>query len=277
MCYLKAIILAAGEGKRLEPLTNNIPKCMVKLFGRSLLDWQIITMKNCNIDDIVIVTGYRSNFIKIPNIRHYKNENYKNTNMVETLFCAKKELNDSVIISYGDIIFEKKVLQALLDSKEDISVIIDENWEPYWEKRFNNPLDNAESLIVDENFFIKDIGQKVKSKNEICGQYIGLLKFQGNSLKIIKQFYEDSKKKSQSAKNPLNPNLPFEKSYMTDFLRGLIKAGCKLKAIKTYNGWLELDTFHDYEIYNQMYADGTISQFFSVENIDNNGGMINLE
>ena len=48
--------------------------------------------------------------------------------MVETLFCAKNEMKDTVIVSYGDIIFEKNVLQKLIDSDEDFSVIIDKNW-----------------------------------------------------------------------------------------------------------------------------------------------------
>jgi CTP:phosphocholine cytidylyltransferase-like protein len=56
---LKAIILAAGRGKRLNPLTDKIPKAMVKLFGKSLLEWQINVFRNCNINDISIVTGYK--------------------------------------------------------------------------------------------------------------------------------------------------------------------------------------------------------------------------
>ena len=105
---MKSIILAAGEGKRLRPLTENIPKCMIKLFGKSLLEWQIDTLRSCNITDISVVTGYCSDVINIPNITYFRNEKYDSTNMVETLFCAKKKLFNSVIVSYGDIIYEKK-------------------------------------------------------------------------------------------------------------------------------------------------------------------------
>ena len=86
---MKSIILAAGEGKRLRPLTNNTPKCMVEIFGKSLLERQIEIMKSCGINDIVVVTGYKSNMINIPGIIFEKNVNYKNTNMIETYFVLK--------------------------------------------------------------------------------------------------------------------------------------------------------------------------------------------
>ena len=72
---MKAIILAAGEGKRLRPLTNNTPKCMVNLFGKSLLQWQIETFRSCQIDDISVVTGYLNEMIKFENITYFENPN----------------------------------------------------------------------------------------------------------------------------------------------------------------------------------------------------------
>jgi len=102
---LKAIILAAGEGKRLRPLTESKPKCLINLFGKSILQRQIETLKKCNINDISIVIGYLGERIKMPDVTYFHNFNYNTTNMLETLFCAREKLSDSVIISYGDIVF----------------------------------------------------------------------------------------------------------------------------------------------------------------------------
>ena len=104
---MNAIILAAGKGERLRPLTENKPKCLVSLFGKTLLEWQIETFHNQGIDDITIVTGYKSDLIKYPEIKKIQNKNYDSTNMVETLFCAKDELKESTIVSYGDILFNE--------------------------------------------------------------------------------------------------------------------------------------------------------------------------
>ena len=64
---MEAIILAAGEGKRLRPLTNNTPKCLVNLFGKSLLQQQIETFRSCKIDDISVVTGHLNQMINFEN------------------------------------------------------------------------------------------------------------------------------------------------------------------------------------------------------------------
>jgi len=261
---LKIIILAAGEGKRLRPLTSERPKCLVDLFGKSILEWQFDAFKKYNITDISIVTGYRKEMITFPNITYFENPKYSTTNMVETLFCAKDKLQDSVIVSYGDIIFQHDVLEKLLDSEDDFSIVIDEEWEKYWNIRTSDPLTDVESLIV-ENGYIKNIGQKVSSLKKIQGQYIGLMKFQNDGLEFLKTFYQTAKNESFMG-NLLNPNLPFEKSYMTDLLQGLIDSGCNLKAVPIKNGWLELDSFSDYEIYNKKFMDNTISEFFVTDN-----------
>jgi len=263
---MNAIILAAGKGERLRPLTNKIPKCMVKLFDKTILKYQIDVFRSCKINDITVVTGYEADKIKMEGVNFLHNQNYDTTNMVETLFCAEEELEESVIISYGDIIFEKYVLEKLLDSKHESSIMIDKNWLKYWQIRFKNPLDDAESLSYDENNFLTDIGRKVENIDEISGQYIGLMKFQGNGLKFLKNFYHEFKSSSTEKYNPLNPNIEFKKSYMTDLLNGLCKKNVKLQAIFIENGWLELDTLDDFELYQKMQSSNALSIFYNINN-----------
>tara|TARA_B100000378_G_scaffold125191_1_gene101079 strand:- start:1970 stop:2764 length:795 start_codon:yes stop_codon:yes gene_type:complete len=264
---LRAIILAAGEGKRLGQLTKDRPKCLTRLFGKSLLQYQLDVFQNCDINDISIVTGYKSDMIKFPNITYFHNPDYQNTNMLETLFCAQRKIDDQIIVTYSDIIFEKRILELLLEEDEDISIIVDSNWKKYWNIRFKNPLDDAESLEIDKHGYIQSIGQNVDNLEKIQGQYTGLMKFQKKGCDIIKKFYKTTKNLAKNGKNPLNENIPFEKSYMTDFLQGMINHGYKIKAIPIRSGWLELDSVHDYEVYNKKFKDKTISEFFSVNDI----------
>ena len=107
------IILAAGEGSRLRPLTENIPKCMVKFKGKPIIDYIIEATYNSEITDITIVNGYKSHvlekYLNNESINFLTNEKYSTSNMVSTLFCAKKFLNDDIIISYSDIIYKKEI------------------------------------------------------------------------------------------------------------------------------------------------------------------------
>jgi choline kinase len=262
---LKAIILAAGQGKRLNPLTNEKPKCMVELFGKSLIEHQINAYTSCGISDINVVTGFRSDSITTSNVRYFKNERYERTNMVESLFCAEEILNGNIIISYGDIIFEKNVLKQLIQSSNDFSVIIDKNWKDYWSIRSKNPLVDLESLKLDSKGDIISIGQKVKKLEEIQGQYIGLMKFSNKAVNILKDFYHECKKISEKKSNPLNANSPFEKSFMTDLLQGLINSNYQLHSVPIHGGWLELDTVEDFETYQRMFRNNTIKKFITLE------------
>ena len=262
---LKSIILAAGQGNRLRPLTNEKPKCMVELFGKSLIEHQISAYTACDISDINVVTGFRSDSITISNVRYFKNEQYERTNMVESLFCAEEILNGDVIISYGDIIFEKNVLKQLIQSANDFSVIIDKNWQDYWSIRSKNPLVDLESLKLDSKDNIISIGQKVKKLEEIQGQYIGLMKFSGKGVNILKDFYHECKKISEKKPNPLNDSSPFEKSFMTDLLQGLINSNYQLHSVPIHGGWLELDTIEDFETYQKLFRNNTIKKFIKLE------------
>ena len=263
---MKAIILAAGQGTRLQSLTSNKPKCLVSLFGKSLLDWQLETFRKCGITDISVVRGYKGDLINKPGITYFENPKYDTTNMVETLFCAKKIFDDSIIVSYGDIIFQTDILQKLIDSKHDISVVVDSKWENYWKKRFENPLNDAESLSYDDEGNISSIGQKVCELNEIQGQYIGLIKFHKNIIEKILNYYE--KLRINFSKQD---NIPeFRNLYMTDFLQALINSGHVIKPVIIENGWLELDSVKDYELYNHMNENQTISNFIVLNNSVNN-------
>ena len=186
-----------------------------------------------------------------------------NTNMVESLFSAVDNFSDSTIVSYGDIIFQEKVLKKLIDSKNDFSIIIDKKWEKYWKIRSDNPINDLESLELDDKQNIISIGKKVKTLNEIKGQYIGLMKFQNNAIQKIKSFYSICKETYNTTySNPLNSRLTFENSYMTDFLQGLIDSGNKLKSISIENGWLELDTIDDYKLYTDDNLNKKIIEFY---------------
>ena len=260
---MKGIILAAGEGKRLRPLTEDRPKSMIEFGKMTLLQRQINVMRECNVNDIVVVTGYKADMIDIPGVRYYKNEKFDETNMVETLFCAKEELVDDIIISYADIIYEKNILQKLIESTQKIGVIIDKKWQIYWNKRFENPLDDVESLKIDTKGNIIDIGQKVNNLDEIQGQYIGLMKFNSEGTKILLDFYQKCRERSQKGENSLNPNIEFKKSYFTDLLQGLVTDGNELKPIFIDGGWLEFDTINDFELYEKMIENDSLSELIN--------------
>ncbi|ALE52160.1 nucleotidyl transferase [Candidatus Thioglobus autotrophicus] len=236
---LKVIILAAGEGTRLRPYTLDRPKCMVEIDGVSLIDRQLEVLKSEGIDDIVIIGGYKSEMLKRGDIKLKVNARYFETNMVWTLFSAEEELEGDVIVSYGDIVYSKNILKALIKSKADIAVTIDKKWEGYWRERNENPLDDAETLKLRKDGTISEIGQKPSSLEEIEGQYMGLMKFSSEGVRQIKSAFHSALESGKLLGKEV------ENSYMTDLLQFIVSIGGKVASVQIDEDWVEVDTVED--------------------------------
>ena len=238
---LSVIILAAGEGKRLRPITDDKPKCLATIEGKSLIEYQLEVLKDSNLQKIHLVGGYKSEALSYLNLPTFVNHNYETTNMVESLRIALSEIAGDVVISYGDIIYSSDILQQLLLSDYDISVVIDSNWLDYWSCRSENPLEDAETLKMTPDGLIHEIGSKTEHINEIEGQYIGLMKFSGDGSKKLRTSL------SKGLQRGLINGKKYTEAYMTDLLQEMIVSGVKVNAVTTTSTWLEVDTVADLE------------------------------
>lgn len=253
---MKVIILAAGQGTRLRPLTDNKPKCMVEINSKSIIQRQLETMKLCGIEenDIYILCGYRDDilreYLKDTKINFIKNSEFESTNMVYSLICAKSLLEEesNIIVSYGDIVYTPEVLKKLINSDSDLSVIVDNGWYTYWNERCENPLDDAETLIMDESKNLTEIGQKTSDINKVQSQYIGLMRYKNQGVKDVLNICEKAKDLSADGKSLWRTDRNYNKMYMTDMLQGLIDEGSKVKAIEINRGWFEVDCIGDLRI-----------------------------
>jgi L-glutamine-phosphate cytidylyltransferase len=236
---IKVILLVAGEGKRLQPYTLDRPKCMVEINGISLIDRQLSVLRMEGLNNIVMIGGYKSDMLKSKGVKYKINQRFYETNMVWTLFSAEEEFEGEVIVSYGDIVYSRKVLKLLLESSADIAVIIDKEWESYWRARSEDPLVDVETLKLRKDGTISEIGQKPKSLDEIEGQYIGLMKFSAKGVKQIKDIFHSATKNGEISGNSM------ENSYMTDLLQTAITSGITVTSIAIHGEWVEVDTVED--------------------------------
>lgn len=253
---MKVIILAAGQGTRLRPLTDDRPKCMVEVNGKSIIERQLDTMHVCGIrdEDITIICGYRSDVLKTrfknTTINFIVNDQYDLTNMVCSLMCARNLMaaEEDIIISYGDIIYGELVFQRILAAEDDASVIVDDGWYEYWSQRCENPLDDAETLMFDQDDYLTEIGQKTTELAKVQSQYIGLMRFRGDGLKAMLALSAEAERRSNNGEALWRTTRNYAKMYMTDLLQGLIDEGNKLRAVHIQRGWFEIDDCEDLKI-----------------------------
>ena len=236
---MNLIILAAGRGRRLKSKTSLVPKPLVKFLGKSILDYQFSIISKLKNIKPILVLGYKYFLFKRYKFPKILNKEYSSTNMVHSLFKAKKYINNKdLIISYSDIVYSKDILQNLIKKKGDIVVAIDKNFKKYWIKRFKNPLNDVESCEIKNNQIL-NLGNKVNTFKGIDGQYIGLIKLSSKGSKIFCKVYSDLKKRDKNS---------LKKMYMTDFLQILIKKGYKITALNFYSPWIEFDNQNDLKI-----------------------------
>lgn len=243
---MKAIILAAGQGTRLKKYTQNLPKGMLSFMGKTVIERQIEMYHKCGINDIIVVRGFAADKIQYEGIKYYMNEDFASTNMVESLMCAKEEFNDDFIVSYSDILFEERLLKGMMDTTADFACGVDDNWKVYWQMRYGRVDFDTESLAIDENDSITELGLESPNLDAISARYIGILKFSRAGLDYIQKTMEEAYK--LPADQPWQQSgKVVKKAYMTDLLNAIIESGRDVKAIHFNNGWIEFDTNEDYE------------------------------
>ncbi|MCR2104954.1 phosphocholine cytidylyltransferase family protein [Campylobacter upsaliensis] len=249
---MKALILAAGFGSRLMPLTEFVPKTMVKYQGRTLIEYEITALKEAGVSEIAVVSGYLAPILRefVTNLginTFYENKNYDKTNMLMTLFCAREfmqkclEEKQDLIISYADIVYFKESVAKLMKTKAELAIVVDKAWRKLWEKRFENPLEDAETLKIRDGK-IKELGKKPSNYDEIEAQYIGLFKISHHFLPQLLAFYDGLDRAI------FYDGKDFENMYMTSFLQALIDKFDNALAVEINGGWCEIDFKKDLEI-----------------------------
>ena len=233
----RAIILAAGRGSRMKEHTKEKPKCLNILANDTLLNWQLKSLKECGIGNVIIVNGYKANLIK-GNFTTVTNTRWSETNMVASLFCVSSS-KEHTIISYSDIVYNAQHVEDLTNAFGDIVITADLKWKELWELRFEDPLDDAETFKSDGNK-LKHIGGKTKDISEIEAQYMGLLKLTEKGWNSMKEVYESFSKDKQG------------KLDMTSMINHLLDRNIEVNIVFVEGGWCESDSYSDIEVYEKQ-------------------------
>lgn len=258
----RALILAAGQGTRLRPLTDDRPKTLVPLLGKTLFERQVDTLRACGVDDIAVATGYRADQLAAYGLPTFFNPAFASTNMVESLFAAREFIAGSTgdfLIGYGDIVYHRENLQRVLESDGEIALMIDKGWLDLWTTRQEDPLNDAETLRLTPDNHITELGRKPKTLADIEGQYTGLIKIRADKVADFLAFYD-----AMDRAAPVDGRA-FEQMYMTSFLQALIDAGWKVKAALVNHGWLEVDSVEDLTTYERLHAEGKLAALYHPE------------
>jgi len=239
---MNVIIIAAGSGKRISDKVKNTPKSMVKVNGKPIIEYQLSVLKKAGINEVHVITGPHSEKFNIKNVKYVKDEQYQNHDILGSLMEAKKKFGKDTLILYSDIIFELKILKKIMNSKENISIAIDMDWEKNYEGRTEHPKSEAENVEIKNNTDIIRIKKNIENVNNNVGEFLGIIKFANKGSDIFIKKYEELVNSNtglfHEAPSILN-------AYLTDMIQELIDSNIKIKPILVSGKWCEIDTMQD--------------------------------
>jgi phosphoenolpyruvate phosphomutase len=251
----RAIIIAAGSGKSLLPLTEDRPKCMLDIKGRTILERQIDTLRACGVQDIVVVRGYKKDMVTVPGVRYYDHDRYEETGELGSLFAAEPELRGPILFLYSDILFEQTVLDKLLRAETDCAIVVDRAWVDQRERLLplGKPLDLVVTARTPEAGLrarpgapddrLVSVGQRI-APERATGEFIGLALFSERGTAALREAYQE---RVAAEARPFHEADRPERGAFTDLLQELVERGETVACVDVYKGWLEVDTFEDYQ------------------------------
>ena len=237
----RAIVIAASRGAALGPLTAERPKCMIDVRGQPLLRRLCGTLRECGVGDITVVRGYRKTAIDVPSIATVDNDAYETTGEAASLACAIDRLQGPCVVSYGDILFRRHLLDALLTAEGDVVVAVDALQRGKADLDPERVTDlvgcsrrhTGDYLEDEAPVWLRRIGNDL-APAEADGEWIGLAKLSARGAALVAAELEAMRADGSLARASL-----------LEMLSRLIAAGHPIGVVYVLGGWLDVDDAFD--------------------------------
>ena len=251
---MKAVIIGAGRGSRLQHQTDEIPKALVPVMGRPMLDWILDGFAAAGISraNTVFVCGYAEEVVRqrYPDLTFVRNTEWEHNNVLASLLCAEAHFGDGFISSYADIVYEPAILQRLLAAPEDLVLGCDTKWRRRYVKRTQHPETDAEKLSASGRR-VTLLSRRIPSE-QADGEFIGVLKASPAGARRLSQAYAHAKQRF--AGGPYREGRTFERAYLIDLLAELLESEVPLYRENTAGGYMELDTLEDLSLAEEWWT-----------------------
>jgi L-glutamine-phosphate cytidylyltransferase len=255
---MKAIVIGAGRGSRLRHLTEEIPKTLVPILGRPMLDHVLDALAAGGFSrgtDIVYVCGYKAEVIRAayPDLTYVENRDWPNNNILASLLCARDELAGGFVSTYADIVYRPEAVAALMRSPHDITLVCDTDWRRRYTRRSQHPETDAEKMRA-EGERVVEVSRRIAS-DEAAGEFIGVMKLSAaGAARFVAAFDE------AAARHPtgeFREGRTFQKAYLIDLLEQMIQRGEAVHRVDTHGGYMEIDTLEDEKLAETWWRGGS--------------------
>jgi choline kinase len=244
---MRPIIIGAGRGSRLAHMTEEIPKTLVPVMGRPMLEWILDALGDGGFcaKDVVFVCGYQADVIRAryPDFTYVENRDWEHNNILLSLLCAREHLRDGFVSTYADIVYRGRIVRDLVASPFDIALGTDTDWRRRYRDRSNHPESDGEKLSAKDGVVTR-VSRRIEPA-AAHGEFIGVQKLTAAGAGAMLEAFDRAK--SLFAGREFREGRTFEKAYIIDLYQWMIEQdGTTMHAVDMHGGYMEIDTLEDH-------------------------------
>lgn len=242
---MRPVIIGAGRGSRLGHETDVIPKTLVKVMGRPMLDWVLDALGHAGFSpkDVIFISGYAEDVIRsrYPELTYVRNAGWESNNILLSLLTAREHLGGGFVSTYADIVYEGAIVEKLARSPEDIVLGCDTLWRRRYGARSQHPETDAEKMRA-EGPRVLEVSREIPSE-DATGEFIGVMKLTADgACAFIESF--DAVRAAYAGK-VWRDGRKFEMAYLIHLLQHMLEQGTVMHREDTLGGYMEIDTLED--------------------------------
>jgi choline kinase len=242
---MRPIIIGAGRGSRLEHLTDEIPKTLVPVMDRPILEWVLEALAAGGFarKDVIFICGYRAEVIKerYPEFTYVENRDWENNNILLSLLTAREHLKGGFVSTYADIVYRGEVVSGLVASPHDKVLGCDTDWRRRYVGRTRHPETDAEKMRAEGDKII-ELSRTIPSE-AAAGEFVGVTKFTAEGAGELLESFDRARERF--AGQVFREKRTFERAYLIDLFQDMIEKGSTFHRVDTHGGYMEIDTLQD--------------------------------
>jgi len=242
---MRPIIIGAGRGSRLGPRTDEVPKTLVPVMGRPMLDWILDALAAGGFSrrDVVFICGYRAEVVRAryPEFTFVDNLDWASNNILLSLLCAREHLSDGFLCTYADIVYRSGIVRDLMDSPHAMTLGCDTDWRRRYRDRSQHPESDGEKLLAEGDRVVRL--SRTLAPEAASGEFVGVARFTADGARTFTEGFDAAQ--AQFAGRTFREGRSFEKAYLIDLFQWMIERGGDFHRADMHGGYMEIDTLED--------------------------------
>jgi choline kinase len=254
---MRPIVIGAGRGSRLGPETDEIPKALVPVMGRPMLEWILEALGAAGFarKDVIFICGYKAEVVqaRYPEFTYVRNADWERNNILASLLCARDALGGGFVSTYADIVYRGSTVKKLVASPYDKVLACDTDWRRRYVDRSQHPESDGEKMRADGDRIV-ELSRRIASE-KASGEFIGVTKFSPEGSREMVAAFDEAR--ARHAGTTWREGRTFERAYMIDLFQDMVEAGSTFHRVDTHGGYMEIDTREDLACASKWWREST--------------------